>query len=189
MKIWLLNASEQLAFTGSKRRRMRTGLLARALIVRGHDVTWWKSTFEHVSKSHYRKADGFEQVESGLTIGWIHTQGYRGHVSLKRFFDHLQIGAKFGSLANKRRAPDIIVCSFPIPDICLAGVHYGRKKDIPVVVDVRDWWPDAFVFNLNRRLRYLANFAFSPYRSVIGSAFTRATAITGITEPFALFIL
>ena len=184
LRVWLLNASEQLAYSGSERRRMRTGLLARALLERGHQVVWWKSTFEHVSKEHYRNSDGFEEVETGLTVGWLHSRGYQGHVSAARVLDHAQVGAKFGIAARKRERPDVIVCSMPIPDLALAGAVYGRRRGVPVVVDIRDWWPEALTYGLSPVLRKAALGVLFPHSILVEHTCRKAKAITGITDEF-----
>ncbi len=184
MRFWLLNASEQLSFAGSQRRRMRTGLLARALLARGHEVTWWKSTFEHVSKSHLRTSDGFEEVEAGLTVGWIHSRGYRKHVSLARALDHRELGRRFPLLAKERPIPDALVCSLPVPELALAGVRFGERHKVPVVVDIRDWWPDALLYTFPRVIRPALELALGPYFRMVAEACRGATAITGITAAF-----
>lgn len=163
---------------------MRTGLLARALLDRGHEVVWWKSTFEHVSKTHYRTTDGFEEAEPGLTIGWIHSRGYRGHVSLARLVDHRELGVGFARSAPGRPVPDIVVSSLPIPELALAGVEFGGQHGVPVVVDIRDWWPDALAFTLPRWLRPLMKPLLAPYSRLVRRACRGATAITGITPAF-----
>lgn len=184
MKIWLLNASEQLPSVSRQRRPMRTGMMARALIERGHEVTWWKSTFEHVSKTHCRDGAGFEEVAPGLTVGWLHSRGYRRHVSLARALDHREVGKHFAKVAPSRPAPDVIVCSYPIPELALAGVRFANRRGIPVVLDIRDWWPDALTYTLPRVLRPVADVLLTPYARLGRAACRGATAITGITPAF-----
>jgi len=184
MKIWLLNASEQLPSASRQRRPMRTGLMARALIERGQEVTWWKSTFEHVSKTHCRTGHAVEEVEPGLTVGWLHSRGYRSHVSLARALDHRELGRHFSRLAPGQPRPDVLVCSFPIPELALAGVRFANRHGIPVVLDVRDWWPDALVYTVPRVLRPAVKMLVRPYSRIGRMAFRGATAITGITPAF-----
>lgn len=184
MKAWLLTASEQLSYEGSERRRMRTGLLARALLTRGHRVTWWKSTFEHVSKKQVRIGAGFEEVETGLTVGWIPSRGYDRHVSLSRALDHRELGRRFLELARARERPDVVVCSLPVPELALAGVRYGATHGVPVVVDIRDWWPDALLLGLPPALRPVVRLGLAAYSQMVAAACRGATAITGIAPAF-----
>ena len=163
---------------------MRAGLLAHALLEQGHEVVWWKSTFEHVSKTHYRGQDGFEEVEPGLTVGWIHSRGYRNHVSLARALDHRELGRRFPQLAESRPLPDVLVCSIPVPELALAGVHFGLNHGVPVVVDIRDWWPEALVYTVPRFIRPPLRLALVPYSRMVDAACRGATAITGITPAF-----
>lgn len=159
-------------------------MMAQVLIARGHEVTWWKSTFEHVSKTHYRSNCGLEKTESGLTVGWLHSRGYRNHVSLARARDHRELGKQFAHLSTQQPSPDVIVCSFPVPDLALAGVRYANRRGIPVILDIRDWWPDALIYTLPRLLRPVASVLLAPYARSVRAACRGATAITGITPPF-----
>ena len=49
MHIWLLKDGENLPIDGSHR-KMRTWLMAEALLRAGHSVTWWSSTHNHQKK-------------------------------------------------------------------------------------------------------------------------------------------
>ncbi|GAI08595.1 unnamed protein product, partial [marine sediment metagenome] len=50
MRIWLITIGEPLPSDNNNDRLYRTGILAKLLIQRGHEVVWWTSTFDHVRK-------------------------------------------------------------------------------------------------------------------------------------------
>ena len=59
LKVWLIKESEALPLgTG---RLMRTGSLAEYLSRKGHDVTWWASTFIHKEKRYF--CDGYREID------------------------------------------------------------------------------------------------------------------------------
>ena len=56
------------------------------------------------------------------------------------------MGKLFGkSIRKEKIKPDAIVCSWPLIEMTYEAVKYGKKNGIPVVIDIRDLWPDIFV--------------------------------------------
>jgi glycosyltransferase involved in cell wall biosynthesis len=84
----------------------------------------------------------------------------------------------------EKRKPDIILTSFPTESLCLESVRYGLRFQIPVVLDMRDMWPDILVDTFPRGLRTIVRFALSPVFRKAQRACEEATAITGITDAF-----
>jgi glycosyltransferase involved in cell wall biosynthesis len=186
MKIWLATIGEPLPVQGGAQDRLhRTGYLARFLAKHGHDVTWWTSTFDHVRKRHWFSDDASVQDGPRLKIELLHGRGYRSNVSLARFRDHREIGAKFAQRIRQVDAvPEIIVAALPTIELCAESVAYGRQFQVPVVLDMRDMWPDIFVNVAPRPLRPLARRLLRPLFRAAREACAGATAITGITDAF-----
>ncbi|MBC7350129.1 MAG: glycosyltransferase family 4 protein [Candidatus Aminicenantes bacterium] len=187
MKIWLINSQEQIPYLNSKRRPMRMGLIAKSAIARGHSVTWWTSAFEHVSKRYVAREEKSEQICENLNVYWLSAIGYSNHVSIRRLINNLFVAYRFYIRSKDVAKPDLIVVSFPIPELAFAAVRYGKQYNIPVVVDVRDWWPDALFYSFPKWLKPLLGIATIPYEVLIGKTFKSATAITGITREFVLW--
>jgi glycosyltransferase involved in cell wall biosynthesis len=98
--------------------------------------------------------------------------------------DHRTIARKFARLAPTVPAPAIIVAALPTIELSLEAVRYGRQRDVPVVLDMRDMWPDIFAESVPFPLRPLARLALSPLFTQARAACAGATAITGITDAF-----
>ncbi len=143
MNIWLLQTGEPLPLS-SDVRKMRTALLAEKLLERGHSVRWWASAFEHQRKVMLFDADCECNLQNGLTLQILCGCGYKKNLSFSRYIDHRIIAAKFRNLAPHAEPPDVIVASMPCHHLAYEAVHYSRKRKIPVLVDVRDLWPDTF---------------------------------------------
>jgi glycosyltransferase involved in cell wall biosynthesis len=185
MKVWLVKVGEQLPVGISKADwQGRTGLLAAFLARRGHDVTWWSSTFDHVRKQQQFKTDQNITITPGLELRLLRGCGYARNVSIQRLRDHLQIARKFRAAAAESETPDIIVASLPTIELCKASVEYGARVGIPVVLDMRDMWPDIFADVLPRPLRPLGRLLLSPWYLQARQTCARATAIIGITDQF-----
>ncbi|MGE5483895.1 MAG: glycosyltransferase family 4 protein [Ignavibacteriales bacterium] len=184
MRIWLITVGEPLPVDGGGKRLLRTGLLAAILCQRGHDVVWWTSTFDHTGKRHRANSDVSVRVGERLWIQMLHSVGYRRNVSLRRVVDHWGIARKFSILASKEKTPDIILCSLPTLELSVAAAEYGRSKGVPVVVDIRDMWPDSFLEVVPRWGRQVGRLLLSPMFEYARRACSMATAITGITPTF-----
>lgn len=159
MKIWLLRASETMPVVNSRQRLLRMGMLAEELSKRGHQITWFSNTFNHFKKEQLYKKDTVVKVKENYKIELIYAKGYKKNISVSRIINHKVIAKKFKKKAKKMEKPDLIYASFPTIDYAEEAVKYGKKHNIPVIVDVRDLWPDIFNHNLPKKLRLLA----SPY--------------------------
>lgn len=154
MNIWLLQIGEPLPLDTSVR-KMRTALLADSLVARGHAVTWWASAFEHQRRMLLGADDASINVAEGYKIRLIKGFGYKKNVSIRRYLDHRRIARKFATRAAREDAPDLIVASMPSYDLAYEGVRYAKALGIPVVVDVRDLWPETFVNRYSGVKRWL----------------------------------
>jgi len=184
MRIWLVTIGEPLPIDPGSPRLLRAGLLAGMLADAGHEVVWWTSSFDHVNKIHRVPADMRIRQRRGLEIALLRGPGYRRNLSLMRIWDHRVLARRFSDLVSHQIKPDIILASFPAIELCLAAAQYGRAQGVPVVLDVRDLWPDIFLDYMPPILRPLARLALRPLFSETDKAFRFATAITGITRPF-----
>ena len=144
MDIWLLQTGELLPLRDNVR-IMRTGLLAEELVSRGHKVTWWASVFDHMSKSMLFKDDTDIKLNPNLVIKALKGRPYNRNISWRRYHDHAIIAGKFRRLASRQPKPDLILSSMPDHQLAYESVIYAKRAAVPVVVDVRDEWPDTFL--------------------------------------------
>jgi glycosyltransferase involved in cell wall biosynthesis len=186
MLVWLATIGEPLPVQeGAKDRSHRTGLFARLLAERGHDVVWWTSTYDHFRKKHLFPDDHVLRVNERLEIRMLHGCGYGSNVSLARFRDHRQVADRFAAAAQgDPRRPDIIVAALPTIELCLESTRYGKQHGVPVVLDMRDMWPDIFLELLPSPLRPLGYLPLASLYRKARAACRDATAITGMTDAF-----
>ena len=184
MLIWLVTIGEPLPTDGPGDRLLRTGILAEHLVRHGHDVVWWTSAFDHVRKQHRCGGDNRISVSDRYRIWLLHANGYSSNVSLARIVNHHKVARSFRRLAPREPRPDVIVCSWPTVELCVESVRLGRAWGVPVVLDIRDLWPDSIADLVPRGLRPAARLAMqSAYRQARYAA-SRATAIAGITSEY-----
>jgi glycosyltransferase involved in cell wall biosynthesis len=182
LTIWLLKDGELLPIQGS--RKMRTSMLADALVARGHHVTWWASTFSHQRKQLLASTDREVRAIDGMTLRLLHAGGYRRNVSLARYRHHWRLGRRFAAVAPLMAAPDVIVAAYPVIDLAAAAVRFGRERRIPVIVDVRDLWPDTYLDQMPGALRGVARMAlardFQHSRFTLGAADSLVSMSEGV---------
>lgn len=182
MRIWLIKIGEPLSTDGANQRLLRTGLLARLLAARGHDVVWWTSTFNHVRKTHRSPREVELPAPDGYRLRLLHGCAYRKNVSLARIRNHRQVARAFARGARREQPPHVIVCSMPTLELSAAAVRWGRAAGVPVVLDIRDLWPDIIVDHAPRWARPAARLVLQPMFRQLRVACRGATAILGITD-------
>jgi len=160
MLIWLLQISEPLPFDKDAK-KLRTAFLADHLMDRGHSIVWWASAFNHLRKRWYFDQDTEVKVKDKLIIKTLKGIGYSKNISLSRLLDHRIIARKFRKCAPGTDRPDIIVCSMPSYDLAYEAVVYARKREIPILVDIRDQWPDNFLDAFPAPVKKLVRLALS----------------------------
>jgi glycosyltransferase involved in cell wall biosynthesis len=185
MKVWLITIGEPLPVVDNNPRLMRTGLLASSLVSEGHEVIWWTSTFDHSNKNQRFKSDKEIEINNNYKMIFLHGRSYKNNISLDRIINHQKIAAKFEKVAsNYKTEPDIIVCSLPTLELSSKSVQYGIKRQIPVVLDIRDLWPDVFLDQVPALFRSIVKLLLMPMQNMVSRACRNATAIVGNSPAF-----
>jgi glycosyltransferase involved in cell wall biosynthesis len=124
------------------------------------------------------------RVSAGLEVRTFDGGGYDGNVSLARLRDQRSIATQFAAAIRRVPRPDILVAALPPVELCRAAVIFGREAGVPVVLDMRDMWPDIFVDAAPAWSRGFVRALIWPLFREARAACRNATAITGITQPF-----
>lgn len=182
MKVWLLNVGEPLPVDSGHPRLHRTGIFAEILAKRGFDVVWWSSSFRHAEKDWRFPKTTAIQTTDRLKVWCLASRPYRRNVSFQRILANRDIASEFRRCAASEPVPDIIVCSYPIPELARAGSEYAATHSLPSVVDIRDLWPDIWATVLPSGLRWIGDLALLPF--VVQSKFTLCSfsSICAITD-------
>ena len=142
MRVWIITVGEPLPIDAGQERLLRSGILSTMLAERGHEVIWWTSTFDHIRKRHRFSQDTMRTSSNGIDLRLLHGFGYQENISLRRIADHMQVARHFAQFAPSAPQPDLILCSLPTLELAVAATRYGNRSGVPVVIDVRDLWPD-----------------------------------------------
>jgi glycosyltransferase involved in cell wall biosynthesis len=182
MVVWLFKDGERIPLKPGAR-RMRTGMLANALVERGHEVHWFSSTFDHFTKERVAEEDEIRTVLNGVKIHLLHAgKGFTKNFSIDRFRFYRRYGNRVKSYCNDLSQPDCIVCSFPLIDVADFVVQYAKQRKIPVLIDVRDLWPDTIVDGFSKLLRPLARVILHKDFIKTKRAMSEATHLCAMSE-------
>lgn len=188
MDFWIIQAQENPAAPRDEpgRREWRSNTLAEVLSDRGHAVTRWRSSFSHQAK--VQLTDGSQRLpHDTYHQHFIESPEYRRHIGLKRIRNHRALERNFARDAAGYARPNLIhVGNVPI-ELCYAAVRYGVQHKLPVVIDVRDLWPDIYLDVLPRPLkplRPLGQGLLDLTSFNLKYAFRNATAITALTQSY-----
>jgi glycosyltransferase involved in cell wall biosynthesis len=159
LKIFLINAGEPLPIEGNKPHRMSHWM--KKLSSLGHDVTLFTTDYEHQRKVFIDRSNipvGYRLLKSRV--------GYKKNISVNRLINHYFLGESLKKALLNAVNPDLIICSYPTVYMSYVATKFAKINGVPVVIDVRDLWPDIFInpvigkrilFPLYRQKRYIFN--------------------------------
>jgi glycosyltransferase involved in cell wall biosynthesis len=167
------------------RRLMRGGMLCKALAARGHEVTWFTSTFDHYAKRQRMARSGTLAVSDNYRIELLRAPGYRRNGSPFRMWHNWRFARAFLDFArHSAQRPDVIVTDVPTTEAAQAAVLVGRRWGVPTLLSIRDLWPDFFGRFLPPAARPVLRLAIARFERQVAYACGNATAIIGISPRY-----
>lgn len=92
---------------------------------------------------------------SGLHIRLLFGPAYKRNITPARAHHNRIVARAFAHEAYDAKRPDLIFCCLPTPEMAEKAIEVGQTLDIPVIVDIRDEWPDLYLTVFPRPLRGL----------------------------------
>jgi len=184
MKVWILQTGEPLHIDTNGLRPMRAMNLANKLVENSHEVIIWSSNFDHFSKN-YRSSDVQTfSIFHNLEIKLIQSTGYKSHISFARLVDHAQMAINLLKQLKRQSLPDFVFIGYPPIETAWVMTRWCRKRGIPVLLDVKDTWPEILVRGLPNRLRFIGKILLTPYAMMMKNTFKNVTGFCAPSEPF-----
>lgn len=185
MRVWIVQVGELLRGIDDNARDYRGMLLARELAGRGHEVVRWANTFEHTKKRFRFSESRTVALSPNLTVRLVHAlPGYQRNISIARWLQNRRMVQLFHRESESWPRPDLIFAGLPVPELAEGACCLGRRWGIPVVVDVRDLWPDVYLTPLPEAFRPLARLLLTSEFRRSSRVLNSATAITAISETY-----
>jgi glycosyltransferase involved in cell wall biosynthesis len=158
-------------------------MLVSRLVERGNSVTHWASTFDQLHKT-FRFCEGREiTLGSRLRYRFLHgPTAYVKNISLSHSRHDRELAAAFHRAASEEALPDLILCSIPPLRLARRVSEYAHSHSIPLILDVRDRWPDSLLNNLHFPIKQLFGWIFRHERRRAKQVLYRADGVTAISE-------
>ncbi len=188
MNVWLLHVGEDLPIDRGGR-EYRYGRLAQAFVDRGCHVTRWAPTVRHATKKQRATQDKTIELSDRFKLQLVHTRSYCRNISLARWHSYRDMAIGFSRLAAKQEPPDLIVTAIPTPALCEAAIEYGRRNQIPVVVDVRDLWPDVYLTAIPDAFETIGRYALAPAFKRVARVCRQADALVAVSDTYLSWAL
>ncbi len=164
-------------------RFLRSGVYAKYFFENNYETSWIVSSFDHFQKQHRTKAQCCEKkISFDDALIMINTPGYKKNTSILRLFDHFVFAVKLFIKLWKEENPKLIQCAYPTPEESFVSVLFGKIYKIPVVIDIRDKWPDVFLDIKNNSL--MARITMLPYRLMQKYVMKNAYALMAANDDF-----
>ncbi len=183
-KVWLLRVGEALPTDEGNQRLLRMGLIAEELVKQGVEVTWWVSSFDHNKKEFRNVKDNPQIVNEKYKLIYLNGNGYKKNWSISRLLHYYKEKKDFFNKAKNEEKPDIILASMPNIDLAQAAVKYGKKHNIPVVVDIRDTWPELYVDYAPQKIKWAIKAMIFPFKRQLSWTLSNATNIYATSDLF-----
>lgn len=184
---WIIQAQENPAEPRSQkgRKEWRSNTLSENLADRGHQVIRWRSAFSHNKKVMLSNGNSIQHFDNYYQQ-FINCIPYKNHIGLNRIINHKLLAKNFKKIARSLPKPNLIHTGNVPTELAFEAVKYGRSIGCPVIVDIRDLWPDAYLEHLPKIFRlfdslslyFIRNMSFKTRYSL-----AHASALTAITQP------
>ena len=184
MKVWILQTGEPLHIDTNSLRPMRAMNLANKLVEDGHEVIIWSSNFDHFSKNHRSSSVQTFNISHNLEIKLIQSTGYKSNISFARLVDHAQMAINLLKQLKRQSLPDVVFIGYPQIETAWVMTRWCRKRNIPVLLDVKDAWPEILVRGLPNKFRFIGKILLTPYTMMMKNTFKNITGFCAPSEPF-----
>jgi glycosyltransferase involved in cell wall biosynthesis len=184
MKVWILQTGEPLHIDKTGLRPMRAMNLANKLSENGHEVILWSSNFDHFSKKHRSSSIQAFSISNNLEIKLIKSKGYKSNISFARLFDHGQMAINLLKQLKRQSIPDVVFIGYPPIETAWVLTRWCRNRNIPVLLDVKDAWPEILARGLPKKFRFIGKILLTPYTLMMKNTFKHVTGFCAPSEPF-----
>ena len=146
MNIWIVN---HYAIPPSMGGLVRHYYFSKYLQKKGHNVKIFTSSKIHNTDINMIKDKSLykEEMEDGVEYTFVRSRDYKGN-GLDRILNMIDTPFKIQKAMRcfyKKEKPDVIYTSSPDLFVAFFALLFGKMHRIPVVVEIRDLWPESIV--------------------------------------------
>lgn len=186
MKVWITQTSEPYPFEEGVR-KWRTGILADYLVSLGHEVIWWGCNFTHQKKKLLYPGYKEVAVSKNYRLKLLRGFSYKRNVSLIRYLCYKRVAFQFKQYSLDEEVPDLLIGNLPSYDIAYEAVKYAVRRNIPIIVDARDPFPDAYLKVIPKLFGRLAALILALDRAKVKFVLKNSDSIVSLSEQMMLW--
>lgn len=146
-----------------------------------YDLEIITSTFCHLKKSQ-RDPEQLNLAKLPYKMTMQYESGYKKNISLKRIASYTEFGKNVISYLKQRKQPDLIIVSVPSLAVADYVSKYANEKNIPLIVDIQDLWPEAFKMALN--VPVFSDILFAPMLKQANRIYSRADVVMAVSDTY-----
>lgn len=182
MNIWLVSIFEQTPVDKVFSTRFLS--IAEEALSRGHDVTFWSSTFKHNTKEQRFKITTYLDYKKNYKLVFVKSMGYEKNVAPRRLFSHALLGKEMVKEMNLADKPDVILLAFPPISLAFEVTTWAKKNDVPLIMDIIDPWPTLFESAVPGWASFLKGPLFKIPRVRLTESLKKVDALTAISNQY-----
>lgn len=143
------------------------------------DVELITSTFLHGKKIH-RKIEDIEKQDYKITL--IDEPGYKKNVDIKRIWSHKTFAKNVEKYLNTLDNIDYIYLAIPSVSLAKVVTKFAKEKNIRLIVDIQDLWPEAFqmVFHIP----FISSMIFRPIKKAADYVYRSADSLIAVSKTY-----
>jgi glycosyltransferase involved in cell wall biosynthesis len=185
MNIWLVSIFENTPIDDNLNTRYNS--LAREANKRGHELTFWSSSFRHNVKQ--QRFDSYKEVQINehLKVKFVPADAYQQNISVARMASHYKLAKSMSAMFDAEPKPDVIVVAYPPISTAHEVIAWAKKQNIPVIVDIIDPWPNAFLEHMKGLKKLIVQFGILPLKQKANTVFNQASGIMAISKQYIDF--
>ena len=185
MKIWIVSVGEPLP-TDQDARIRRMGILGKYITENtDNTVDWFSASFDHYKKVQRAKKNTDITINLKYTMHIVKTNGYKRNVSPARILQHISSGKGiYKRMVDMGYKPDVILASMEPLEVSKETVRFAKENNIPIIVDVRDLWPEIYYEAVKPEFHWLIKPYVKRCQRTLRLTMNAASGIVGMSEGF-----
>lgn len=160
----------------------RTAFLGKVLSQNDTQVTWLKSGFSHTRKKPLH-GNSIQFLNEHYKIVHVSGMPYPSNTHIKRYLNDWVCAKQMLSVLKTLPKVDGMVVSIQNLACAFFATRFAKKHNIPLIVDIRDPWPDAFLYVVRHSmLRFFLKKCLFLDQYFLKTVLRNATAIVAVSK-------
>ena len=164
----------------------RFSYLASLLNQSGFDVDLYTGSFNHWEKKQRNKIKVRQRLKKvDYKVYIAYQPGYKKNVDINRIRSLLILTKNIMKMIdknNKIHKYALLYCAIPNNSLAAKVSSYGKKHNIPVILDVEDLWPEGMMKVL--QIPPFAKVMFIPFKRQAAIAYRDASGFVGTSDEY-----